>query len=93
MRFVVPISLGVLVVGCGRIGVEKLDIDNDGMREPRAETETASEDTGPSGVDTGGEPIVHCEEIRPLATSPDIDGLIENGIYLEPLTPAGWTRL
>lgn len=60
-------------------------------------TASASSATGGSGGGVGGSsnppalPIVHCDQLRKLGGRPELDGVLEAGMYLERFDPVGWS--
>ncbi len=90
--------MALAVFGCGRIGIEHLSegvaarggADGEGQTQAGGEGGAPISTGGAGGATGGAPPIMHCEELPYLAAAPDLDGVMEPGMSLEPVTPVGW---
>lgn len=95
VQFVVAAALA-LVPGCGRVGFAVLPLD--GAVSDTGVDGGVVEDArmdAPAGPDAGRCPgpraFPECERLRALPAAPVIDGIVECGLTLSPITPQGWT--
>ena len=94
-RVLAALALVLPLAACGRIGFDAVDAGAPDLVTADAQVPDGGPDAGhDAGSDAGADAGTYdpCTQLPALRTAPVLDGTLDPGVVLVPITPVGWTH-